>query len=81
MKIMKLREEYIKRTQKKGRPLTDEEIHEVAFESSFFDIKTIEDKYERLRTQIIWAVNHYGLTKTDGIIDILRKTIIELDKY
>ena len=36
-------------------------------------------RYEKLREQVVWAVTHYGIVDTDGIIDTLRKTVLELD--
>ena len=37
------------------------------------------DKYEKLRNQVVWAVTHYGIVNTDGIIETLRETVLELD--
>ena len=37
------------------------------------------DKYERLRNQVFWAVTHYGIVNTDGIIETLRQSVLELD--
>jgi len=37
------------------------------------------DKYKTLRNQVVWAVTHYGIVKTEGIIETLRETVLELD--
>jgi hypothetical protein len=37
------------------------------------------DKYETLRNQVVWAVTHYGIVNTEGIIKRLRDTVLELD--
>lgn len=37
------------------------------------------EKYKDLRGQVIWAVTHYGLVKTDGIIKQLKYTVERLD--
>ena len=37
------------------------------------------DKYETLRNQVVWAVTHYGIVNTEGIIERLRETVLELD--
>lgn len=46
----------------------------------FQDCKTDEQKYKALKGQVIWAVTHYGIVKTDGIIEHLRDTIGWLDE-
>ena len=37
------------------------------------------DKYETLRNSVVWAVTHYGIVNTEGIIERLRETVLELD--
>jgi len=37
------------------------------------------DKYKELRDRVVWAVTHYGIVNTDGIIERLRDTVIRLD--
>ena len=37
------------------------------------------DKYEKLRDQVLWVVTHYGVVNTDGMIERLRETVLELD--
>ena len=39
-----------------------------------------ERLFHMLREQVIWAITHYGIVKTDGIIEHLRDTIKSLDK-
>ena len=41
----------------------------------FQHCKTDEQKYKALKGQVIWAVTHYGIVKTEGIIEHLRDTI------
>jgi len=35
-------------------------------------------KFDILRDQTIWAVTHYGIVNTDGIINHLRRTLEEI---
>lgn len=44
------------------------------------DCKTIEQKYEELRKQVVWAVTHYGVVNTKVIFEVLRNTVISLDR-
>ena len=41
------------------------------------------DKYDQLRDQlrdqVVWAITHYGIENTAGIIETLRKTFLEID--
>ena len=37
------------------------------------------DKYKELRDLVVWAVTHYGIVNTDGIIERLRDAVIRLD--
>ena len=43
------------------------------------DLEDEMDKYETLRNSVVWAVTHYGLVNTEGIIERLRETVLELD--
>lgn len=36
------------------------------------DIKTLHEKYEHLRLQVVWAVSHYKCVQADGIIEHLK---------
>jgi hypothetical protein len=36
---------------------------------------SLSKKYDIMRDQIIWAVTHYGVVNTDGIINHLRRTL------
>lgn len=49
--------------------------------NTFYEPKSSNDmdKYEKLRDQVVWAVTHYGVVNTDGIIRELKETVIELD--
>jgi hypothetical protein len=37
------------------------------------------DKYTQLKNKVVWAVTHYGLVNTDGIINVLRETVEGLE--
>jgi hypothetical protein len=37
------------------------------------------NKYKALRKQVVWAVTHYGIVNTDGIMETLKNTVLELD--
>jgi membrane protease subunit (stomatin/prohibitin family) len=37
------------------------------------------NKYKDLRNQVVWAVTHYGIVNTDGIMETLKNTVLELD--
>ena len=40
-----------------------------------FYADSISEKYDIMRDQIIWAVTHYGVVNTDGIINHLKRTL------
>lgn len=39
------------------------------------DMKKIEEENKYLKSQIIWAVTHYGCVNTDGIIQHLEELV------
>lgn len=41
--------------------------------------KTTEEKYELLKSQVVWAVTHYGTVDTDGIMLHLQSVLNSLE--
>lgn len=46
---------------------------------AFSGVETLEEKYKLLRGQVVWAVTHWGLIPIEGIMEVLRNTVIGLD--
>ena len=40
---------------------------------------TTENDYQFLKDHVIWAITHYGLVKTDGIIQHLKDVLVYID--
>jgi len=40
------------------------------------ELEELQEKHSNLKSQVIWAINHYGIVNTDGIIQHL-KTVME----
>lgn len=46
----------------------------------FGKITAIEQKYKTLQEQVVWAVAHFGVVKTEGIFEHLKNTLEQLER-